>query len=190
MRPRTACLRTALAAALLALAVWGLFAQAAALPAGGYGLRLAAPLSAAQAETLRTAAAARGAAAVFWREEKGAEIKTAFPGKEPEEAFAAARTASARAVYISGGVALAFPVRYVAGTAPGAGQADGCAVSTALADTLFGSREAVGLALAVNGETRRITGVFAAQEAAVLCPVTSAGGCTAVELTPAAGSAR
>ena len=47
MRPRTACLRTALAAALLALAVWGLFAQAAALPAGGYGLRLAAPLSAA-----------------------------------------------------------------------------------------------------------------------------------------------
>ena len=150
----------------------------------------AAPLSAAQAETLRTAAAARGAAAAFWREEKGAEIKTAFPGKEPEEAFAAARTASARAVYISGGVALAFPARYVAGTAPGAGQADGCAVSTALADALFGSREAVGLALAVNGETRRVTGIFAAQEAAVLCPVTSAGGCTAVELAPAAGGAR
>ena len=151
-------LRAALAAALLALGVCGLCMLSAALPADGYGLRFSEPLSAAQAEALATAAGDRALALTLWRE--SAVTLTTSRG----------RSAAATAVWAAGSPGPACPGRYTAGSAPGAGQTDGCAVSAALADALFGSRAVVGLELTVEGQPRRITGVFVSEEPALLCP--------------------
>ena len=162
----------ALGWALLALAVLGLSLLAAALPADGYELRFAAPLTAAQAEALRQAAGDAGIDLALWRED--AASLTAPSG----------RTAPARMVCTDGSPALCFPARYLSGTAPGAGQQDGCAVSAALADALFGSRQVTGLTLEADGRVRRITGVFAGSEPLLLCPSADppAGGYTAASL--------
>ena len=85
----------------------------------------------------------------------------------------------------------ACPGRYTAGSAPGAGQTDGCAVSAALADALFGSRAVVGLELTVEGQPRRITGVFVSEEPALLCPAAQedpAAGATAAYLAGVAAN--
>ena len=147
----------ALGWALLALAVLGLSLLAAALPADGYELRFAAPLTAAQAEALRQTAGDAGIDLALWRED--AASLTAPSG----------RTAPAPMVCTGGSPALCFPARYLSGTAPGAGQQDGCAVSAALADALFGSRQVTGLTLEADGRVRRITGVFAGSEPLLLC---------------------
>ena len=162
----------ALGWALLALAVLGLSLLAAALPADGYELRFAAPLTAAQAEALRQAAGDAGIDLTLWRED--AASLTAPSG----------RTAPARMVCTGGSPALCFPARYLSGTAPGAGQQDGCAVSAALADALFGSRQVAGLTLEADGRVRRITGVFAGSEPLLLCPAADPpdGGYTAASL--------
>lgn len=152
-------LRAALGWALLALGVCGLFGLSAALPADGYGLRFSAPLTAPQAEALATAAGDRGLALTIWRE---SVVALTTP---------TGRRAAATAVWAAGSPGPACPGRYLTGSAPGAGQTDGCAVSAALADALFGSRAVVGLELTVEGRTRRITGVFASEETALLCPV-------------------
>ena len=162
--------RTWLGWLALALAVAGLFGQAAALPAAGYGLRFAAPLSDSEQQALRRAAGDLGLDLALWRED-AATLATAN-----------GRTAEARVVTVSGTPALAYPARYTAGTAPGAGQTGGCAVSTALADALYGSRAVTGLTLDLPGGARTITGVLAASEPLVLCPAAGVTACTAAEL--------
>ena len=159
-----------LGGALTALAVWGLFTLSAALPAGGYGLRFAEPLAAAQAQALEQAAAQQGVDLALWREED-ARLTTPL-----------GRSAGVRLVYTTGSPALCFPVEYVRGTAPGAAQADGCAVSTALADALFGSRAVAGLTLDLPGGRRTITGVLQSEQKMVLCPAASGAGATGAEL--------
>ncbi len=172
-------LRAALAWALLALGVCGLCMLSAALPADGYGLRFSEPLSAAQAEALATAAGDRALALTLWRE--SAVTLTTSRG----------RSAAATAVWAAGSPGPACPGRYTAGSAPGAGQTDGCAVSAALADALFGSRAVVGLELTVEGQPRRITGVFVSEEPALLCPAAQedpAAGATAAYLAGVAAN--
>lgn len=159
-----------LGGALTALAVWGLFTLSAALPAGGYGLRFAEPLAAAQAQALEQAAAQQGVDLALWREED-ARLTTPL-----------GRSAGVRLVYTTGSPALCFPVEYVRGTAPGAAQADGCAVSTALADALFGSRDVTGLTLDLPGGARTITGVLRGEAPLALCPAGSGAGWTGAEL--------
>lgn len=159
-----------LGGALTALAVWGLFTLSAALPAGGYGLRFAEPLAAAQAQALEQAAAQQGVDLALWREED-ARLTTPL-----------GRSAGVRLVYTTGSPALCFPVEYVRGTAPGAAQADGCAVSTALADALFGSRDVTGLTLDLPGGARTITGVLRGEAPMALCPAGSGAGWTGAEL--------
>ena len=172
-------LRAALGWALLALGVCGLCMLSAALPADGYGLRFSEPLSAAQAEALATAAGDRALALTLWRE--SAVTLTTSRG----------RSAAATAVWAAGSPGPACPGRYTAGSAPGAGQTDGCAVSAALADALFGSRAVVGLELTVEGQPRRITGVFVSEEPALLCPAAQedpAAGATAAYLAGVAAN--
>lgn len=159
-----------LGGALTALAVCGLFTLSAALPAGGYGLRFAEPLAAAQAQALEQAAAQQGVDLALWREED-ARLTTPL-----------GRSAGVRLVYTTGSPALCFPVEYVRGTAPGAAQADGCAVSTALADALFGSRDVTGLTLDLPGGARTITGVLQGEAPLALCPAGSGAGWTGAEL--------
>ena len=160
----------ALGAALTALAVWGLFTLAGAFPAGGYGLRFAGPLTASEADSLTRTAAQQGIDLALWSEQT-AELRTEL-----------GRSATARVVTAAGSPALCFPAEYAAGTAPGAGQTDGCAVSTALADALFGSRDVAGLALDLPGGRRTITGVLQSEQKMVLCPVASGAGATGAEL--------
>lgn len=62
-----------------------------------------------------------------------------------------------------------LPVSYCAGTAPGQfGKT--CALSTGLAQALFGSDEAVGLTVIWQGEHYTVFGVFPAQDAVLLYP--------------------
>lgn len=160
----------ALGWALLALAMLGLGALAAALPAGGYALRFARPLTAAGADALARAAAEQQLDLAVWRQ---TEVTLTAPS---------GRTANAGLLAVSGSPALCCPLRCLAGTYPGAGQQDGCAVSAALADALFGSRDVAGLTLEVDGKPRRITGVLDSAEAFVLCPLGDAAGWTGASL--------
>ena len=163
-------LSRALGWALLALAMLGLAARAAALPAGGYALRFARPLTAAETDALARAAAEQQLDLAVWRQ---TEIALTAPS---------GRAANAGLLAVSGSPVLCCPLRCLAGTYPGAGQQDGCAVSAALADALFGSRDVAGLTLEVDGKTRRITGVLDSAEAFVLCPLSDAAGCTGASL--------
>ncbi len=156
--------------ALLALAMLGLAARAAALPVGGYALRFARPLTAAGADALARAAAEQQLDLAVWRQ---TEIALTAPS---------GRTANAGLLAVSGSPALCCPLRCLAGTYPGAGQQDGCAVSAALADALFGSRDVAGLTLEVDGKNRRITGVLDSAERFVLCPLGAAAGGTGAGL--------
>lgn len=149
---------------LTAVSVWGLFRLAAALPPDGYGLRFAEPLSPAQTDALRRAAGEQGLDLTLWREEE--ILLTTGTG----------RSCKARLLTLNGDPWLAFPSNYCVGTAPGAEQWDGCAVSGPLADALFGSRKANGLVLDVNDSPRHITGVLESEGEFLLCPESADGG--------------
>lgn len=155
---------------LVVWAVAGLFRLAAVFPAGSYGLRFAAPLTGAGAQALEQAAGDQGIDLVLWREET-ARLTTPL-----------GRSADARLVYAAGSPARAYPADYLSGTAPGAGQTGGCAVSAGLADALFGSRAVTGLTLDLPGGARTITGVLRDEALVVLCPAASGAGATGAEL--------
>lgn len=163
---------TILGWALIALAVGGLFILAADLPANGYELRFEDPLSALQANSLSKAAEDLGLNLALWKEDS--ETVTA----ELE------RSSVAQRISVYGSPTLCFPAAYLYGSAPGAGQWDGCAISAGLADALFGSREVTGLKLMMNGENRRVTGVVEGKECFLICPDVTASdaGYTAASL--------
>lgn len=163
---------TMLGWALIALAVGGLFILAADLPANGYELRFEEPLSALQANSLGKAAEDLGLNLALWKEDS----ETVTTELE--------RSSVAQRISVYGSPTLCFPAAYLYGSAPGAGQWDGCAISAGLADELFGSREVTGLKLMVNGEKRRVTGVVEGKECFLICPDVTASdaGYTAASL--------
>ena len=163
---------TILGWALIALAVGGLFILAADLPANGYELRFEEPLSVLQADSLSKAAEYLGLNLALWKEDS----ETVTTDLE--------RSSAAQCISVYGSPTLCFPAACLYGSAPGAGQWDGCAVSAGLADALFGSREVTGLELMVKGEKRRVTGVVEGKECFLICPDVTASdaGYTAASL--------
>lgn len=148
---------TILGWALIALAVGELFVLAADLPANGYELRFEDSLSALQANSLSKAAEDLGINLALWKEES--ETITSELG----------RSSVAQRISVYGSPTLCFPAAYLCGSAPGAGQWAGCAISAGLADALFGSREVTGLELMVDDEKRRITGVVKGKDCFLIC---------------------
>lgn len=158
--------------ALIAFAVGGLFILAAVLPANGYELRFVDPLSVPQANSLSKAAEDLNLNLALWKEDS-VTVTTDL-----------GRSSAAQRISVYGSPSLCLPASYLYGSAPGAGQWDGCAISAGLADALFGSREVTGLELIVKGEKRRVTGVVEGKECFLLCPdvTTSDAGYTAASL--------
>ncbi len=72
-------------------------------------------------------------------------------------------SADAQVIVYSGDVATIFPAVYIQGTAPGAADTDGCAVSEAIAWDLFGSTDIVGQTLLIGDRSAQIRGVFQSQ---------------------------
>lgn len=69
----------------------------------------------------------------------------------------------AQVVFYSGDVAIVFPAIYIQGSAPGAADVNGCAVSESIAVDLFGSTDIVGQTLQIGGRSVQIRGVFQGQ---------------------------
>ena len=169
---------TILGWALIAFAVGGLFTLAANLPAKGYELRFKEPVSVLQANSLSKAAEDLGLNLALWKEES--ETITTDLG----------RSSVAQRISVCGSPTLCFPAAYLYGSAPGAEQWDGCAISVGLADALFGSREVTGLELMVDDGKRRITGVVERKECFLICPDVTASdaGYTAASLEIKSGN--
>lgn len=143
---------------LMALSLGGLFNLTAVLPANGYELRFGDPLTIQQADSLSRAAEDLGLNLALWKEDS-VTVATDL-----------GRSSAARRISVYGSPTLCFPAHYLYGSAPGAGQLDGCAVSAGLADALFGSREVIGLELVMKGETSHVTGVVEGEECFLICP--------------------
>ena len=158
--------------ALIAFAIGGLFILAAVLPANGYELRFLDSPSVPQTDSLSKAAEDLSLNLALWKEDS-VTVTTDL-----------GRSSAAQRISVYGSPSLCFPVAYLYGSAPGAGQWDGCAISAGLADALFGSRKVTGLELIVGNENRRITGVVEGKECFLLCPdvTTSDAGYTAASL--------
>ena len=169
---------TRLGWALIAFAVGGLFTLAANLPAKGYELRFKEPVSVLQANSLSKAAEDLGLNLALWKEES--ETITTDLG----------RSSVAQRISVCGSPTLCFPAACLYGSAPGAEQWDGCAISVGLADALFGSREVTGLELMVDDGKRRITGVVEGKECFLICPDVTASdaGYTAASLEIKSGN--
>ena len=66
----------------------------------------------------------------------------------------------AGSISFSGESALVWPAEYLTGTAPGAVDITGCAISSALAWRLWGSADVVGKPVDIDGEIRIVRGIF------------------------------
>lgn len=62
-----------------------------------------------------------------------------------------------------------YPAHLVAGRFPGLGEAQVCAVSNVLAQTLWGSTDILGQEVFVNGSLYKVTGIFQDKTAIALC---------------------
>jgi len=71
-----------------------------------------------------------------------------------------ARTAHANTVSFSGDASLVWPARYITGSAPSSIDSTGIAVSNALAHSLWGSTDIIGMTVYVNDKPRIVRGVF------------------------------
>lgn len=69
----------------------------------------------------------------------------------------------AQVVFYSGDAAIVFPAVYIQGSAPGAVDVNGCAVSESIALDLFGSTDIVGQTLQIGDRNVQIRGVFQGQ---------------------------
>lgn len=99
-----------------------------------------------------------GISASFW----GQQLDTvrARSNRQAEEVFCIGYWGDARDC---------LPVHYQAGTAPGVLGKE-CALSTALAETLFGSTDVVGLTITWQGKSYVICGIFSAADPVLLAP--------------------
>ena len=70
------------------------------------------------------------------------------------------RASDVACLLFSGDAALVWPARYLAGAAPGIADGFGCAVSSALAQALWGGTDVVGKTVKAGGHDRVVRGVF------------------------------
>lgn len=172
--------RLACAMLLGAALLWALRAGFSAadglrvLYGGGYGLRAAAPLSAAQRENAEQAAAELGAAVTFW----GEAADTVSAPDRP-----AAVPVTAAVISSAGDPAPAFGARWLYGRAPAAGETGTCAVSLALAEALWGGRDVTGQTLVWQDRGYTVCGVAESDAVWLLCPAPDGMALTAVELS-------
>ena len=71
-------------------------------------------------------------------------------------------------IYYSGDESLVWDARYLSGSAPGFIETRACAVSTALAYSLWGNRNVTGMSLSVEGESYTVSGVFEEEKGVAL----------------------
>ena len=124
-------------------------------------LRYETPVSGQSAYQARQFSARRGGDAfwpTFWH-----EAEAEFTGDH--------RTVKAPCITFSGDASLVWPVQYLAGSAPGAIDGAGCAVSAGLAMEIWGGADVVGMHVTVDGETRIVRGVFDGAEMMALLSV-------------------
>ena len=86
----------------------------------------------------------------LWREEQDAAVQTGDGEKQ----------ASCRALFLYGDGALVWPAQFLGGSYPCSGEERGVAISSALADALWGSVEVLGQTLTLKGVSCRVWGVF------------------------------
>lgn len=142
----------------------------------GYSLRFAAPVTAAQARALREAAAEGDFEPVFWGLRQGAAADGGLRCVQAEELLVWGEPAGAAA-----------PGQLIDGGWPSAKDPVGCAVSDSLAWKLWGSGQAVGMELELDGWRCVVRGVFADKTARVVHQQPQEQGetpFTAVELLP------
>jgi len=124
-------------------------------------LRYETPVSGQAAWQARQYAARQSDGGVFW---------ATFWHETQKTVSGELRKADAVCIYFSGDANLVWPSRFLSGSAPGVTDGSGCAVSSALAWTLWGSHDIVGKTLGVDGEVRTIRGVFEENDPlALLC---------------------
>jgi len=73
-------------------------------------------------------------------------------------------------ISFSGNAHLVWNAEYIAGSAPSSLDSNGIAISKALAHSLWGSIDIIGLSVNINGETRTVRGVFSGNTELALLP--------------------
>lgn len=99
----------------------------------------------------------------FQESSDGALYSITLWNETKEELKTDLHSTDAQVIAYSGDVATIFPAVYIQGTAPGAADTDGCAVSEAIAWDLFGSTDIVGQTLQIGNRNAQIRGVFQSQ---------------------------
>lgn len=109
-------------------------------------------------------------AITFWDEKKGA-VKTDLNSVE------------AQIIWCLGEANAVFPAVYLQGSAPGASDTAGCAISESVAWDLFGSTDIVGLSVSIDDRTYEIRGVFRGASDIVIASAQDTDTLRNVELT-------
>lgn len=78
---------------------------------------------------------------------------------------------NAACILFSGDATLVWPAQYLTGTAPGATDGAGCAVSSSLAWELWGGTDVVGKEVVIDDEARTVRGVFKGDDLLALVSV-------------------
>jgi len=114
----------------------------------------------------------------FWHE-KEAKIESAL------------RSVNAHCILFSGDASLVLPTDYVTGAAPGVTDGSGCAVSSAMANELWGGSDVAGQPVTIDGVERTIRGVFEHDQLIALLSVSdedTSQSFTAIELSGSSSS--
>lgn len=150
-------------AALVLVAFFQLDALAGAWP--GWTLRYHAPINGQQAANARRHAvdnADRGLWPTFWSEGSAKLDGGLF-------------SADSSGLWYSGEGRLVWPVRFAQGEWPGATDENGCVLSSALAQRLWGSADVLGRAVKIGDNTFYVRGVFDSDESLWLARVGDTG---------------
>lgn len=104
-------------------------------------------------------------------DEKPTKIDASFWGQQRDEVTTESNRKAEEVFCIGywGNARDCLPVRYLMGDAPGI-MGKNCAVSTALAEVLFGSTDVVGLSVNWKAQNYTICGVFLAKDCVLLAP--------------------
>ena len=106
------------------------------------------------------------------------DVNLTFWSEESIRAASATRSTEAKQILFDGEAMLACPAQYVFGRAPVTEKE--CAVSSTLAEALWGAQSVVGLEATASGKTCTVVGVFSGSDRILLTPGT--GAWTAAEL--------
>lgn len=122
------------------------------------------------------------AARRFQASEDGAQYSMTLWGETKENLKTDLHSIEAPVIFYSGEAETAFPAVYIQGSAPGAADENGCAVSEAAARDLFGSTDIVGQTLQIGDRKMQIRGVFRGQTALALAAAQSSDALENAEL--------